>query len=399
MQMDFAVSGLWQRPFDDSGMKDWIVELRRQLLAPKVSLGLVFMTPQYFPAAAQILELIRVHGQTPVLVGCSSTGLIVGKREWEEKSGVALSLLSMPGAELQTWHFNQQQIEEAGNPAYWRAKSGLVPDQMNGCLVLADPFSLDAEAFLRGWNVAFPGRPVIGGLAAGDSAEQRTQVYLNGDVLQEGGVALGVGGAVELVSVVSQGCTPIGETWIITKAEGNFIHEIASRPAYEVLAETFGNLSSREQLQARGNLFIGLVVNEYLEDFHRGDFLVRTILGADPRSGSLAVGAWPRQGQTLQFQRRDAAAADEDMKSLLDRLAVQLRGRRVYGGCLCSCNGRGHRLFGQMDHDAALVQEKIGPLELTGFFCNGELGPISDKTFLHSYTASLALFAEKTGAD
>jgi small ligand-binding sensory domain FIST len=87
------------------------------------------------------------------------------------------------------------------------------------------------------------------------------------------------------------------------------------------------------------------------------------------------------------------------MKSLLDRLAGQLGGRRVYGGCLCSCNGRGHRLFGQMDHDAGLVQQKIGPVELTGFFCNGELGPtklsstVGDKTFPPQLHRRLALFA------
>lgn len=395
MQKDYAVSGLWQREFDDAGMRDWAIDLRQQLRAPKVSLGLVFMTPRYFPMAAQILELIRVHGQVPLLAGCSSTGLIVGGREWEEKPGVALSLFSLPGADLRACRFNQKQVDEAGGPAYWRTKTGVAPGQANGWLVFADPFHLDAEAFLREWNGAYPGLPVVGGLACGEFSETTTQVYLNGEVLQEGGVAIAIGGDVELMSMVSQGCTPIGETWIITKAEGNFIHEIANRPAYEVLAETFGSLSSREQLQARGNLFIGLVVNEYLEDFHRGDFLVRNILGADPNSGSIAVGAWPRQGQTLQFQRRDAAAADEDMKSMLDRVAGRLAGRRIYGGCLFSCNGRGHRLFGQMDHDAGLVRQKLGPVELTGFFCNGELGPVGDKTFLHSYTAALALFVEK----
>jgi small ligand-binding sensory domain FIST len=400
MQKDYAVSGLWQRDFDDAGMRDWAIDLRQQLRAPKVSLGLVFMTPRFFPMAAQILELIRVHGQVPLLAGCSSTGLIIGGREWEEKPGVALSLFSLPGAELRAWRFNQQQVEEAGSrPVYWRSKTGLAPDQMNGWLAFSDPFHVDAEAFLRGWNAAFPGRPVVGGLAGGDLADQTTQVYLDGGIYQEGGVALGVGGAVELLSLVSQGCTPIGQCWIITKAEGNFIHQIANRPAYEVLAETFGKLSNREQLQARGNLFIGLVVNEYLEDFRRGDFLVRDILGADPNSGILAVRAWPRQGQTLQFQRRDATAADQDLRSLLDRLAGQLGGRRIFGGCLCCCNGRGHRLFGQMDHDAGLIQQKIGPLELTGFFCNGELGPIGDRPFLHSYTAALALFAEKKQGD
>lgn len=156
MQKDYAVSGLWQREFDDAAMRDWAIELRQQLRAPKVSLGLVFMTPQFFPVAAQILELIRVHGQVPLLAGCSSTGLIVGGREWEEKPGVALSLFSLPGGEWRAWRFNQQQVGEAGSPAYWRLKTGLAPDQINGWLVFADPFHLDAEAFLRGWNGAFP---------------------------------------------------------------------------------------------------------------------------------------------------------------------------------------------------------------------------------------------------
>ena len=119
---------------------------------------------------------------------------------------------------------------------------------------------------------------------------------------------------------------------------------------------------------------------------------MRNILGGDPQSGSLAVGALPRAGQTMQFQRRSAAAATEDMTALLERLAQRLAGRRIYGGCLCTCNGRGHRLFGHPNHDAALVQEKLGPIGLAGFFCNGEIGPIGERNFLHGYTASLALF-------
>ena len=124
--------------------------------------------------------------------------------------------------------------------------------------------------------------------------------------------------------VTSQGCTPIGETWTLTKVEQNIIHQIGNRPAYEVLAETFNQLSPEQQKTARGNLFIGLVVNEYLEDFHRGDFLIRNLLGADPRSGSIAVGALPRLGQTVQFQRRSKEAATEDMEELLVRAKKQL---------------------------------------------------------------------------
>ncbi|HMP83481.1 MAG TPA: FIST C-terminal domain-containing protein, partial [Verrucomicrobiota bacterium] len=195
--------------------------------------------------------------------------------------------------------------------------------------------------------------------------------------------------------VISQGCTPIGDTWTLTQVEQNFIHKIGNRPAYEVLAETFNRLPAEEQRKTQGNVFIGLVVNEYLEDYHRGDFLVRNLLGGDPKSGVIAVGALPRAGQTVQFQRRDAAAAAEDMDELLARTKVALGGRTIYGGCLCSCNGRGRNLFGEPNHDAMSIQRQIGPVGVAGFFCNGEIGPVGEKNFLHGYTASLALFVKK----
>ena len=97
----------------------------------------------------------------------------------------------------------------------------------------------------------------------------------------------------------------------------------------------------------------------------------------------------------MQFQRRDAAAATEDMNELLARAKNQLAGTTIYGGCLCCCNGRGQNFFGHPNHDAELVQKQLGPLGLAGFFCNGEIGPVGEKNFLHGYTASLALFVKK----
>jgi small ligand-binding sensory domain FIST len=392
---EFAVSGHWKADFDEAALKAWAQQLRQSLRAPRVSLGLLFMTPHYFESAARILEILRVHAEIPLLLGCSSTGLIIGAREIEDEPGLVLALFSLPGAELRGVHFTQEQVEEANGPGYWALETGLTAEQINGWLAFADPFNLNAEAWLRGWNEAYAPKPIVGGLASGDFSQRATQLYLDGGVFEEGGVAVAVAGEVELQSVISQGCTPIGQTWTITKAEGNILHKIANRPAYEVLQETFVNLPEPEQRKARGNLFVGLVVNEYLEDFHRGDFLVRNILGGDPQSGSLAIGAMPREGQTMQFQRRDAAAATEDMTALLDRLLQRLAGRNLYGGCLCTCNGRGHRLFGKPNHDAGLAREKLGPIELAGFFCNGEIGPIGERNFLHGYTASLALFTKR----
>jgi small ligand-binding sensory domain FIST len=392
---EFSVAAHWPGGFDEVKLRQWAENLRLQLLAPQVSLGLVFMSPKFFPHARQTLEILRVHARIPLLAGCSSAGLIADSQEIENAHGFALALYSMPGAELKGFHFTQKQVEEADSAVYWRLETGIEPKRTNGWLVFIDPFHLDAESWIRSWNEAYAPLPALGGLAGGVFSDQTTQVYLNGDVFDDGGVAISVGGDVKLASVISQGCTPIGETWTLTRVEHNMIQQIANRPAYAVLAETFQKLPPIEQQKARGNLFIGLVVNEYLEDFHRGDFLVRNLIGGDLNSGVLSVGAMPRTGQTMQFQRRDAATATEDMNELLARAKNQLAGTTIYGGCLCCCNGRGQNFFGHPNHDAELVQKKLGPLGLAGFFCNGEIGPVGEKNFLHGYTASLALFVKK----
>ena len=83
------------------------------------------------------------------------------------------------------------------------------------------------------------------------------------------------------------------------------------------------------------------------------------------------------------------------MNELLGQTKASLGGAAIYGGCLCCCNGRGQSLFGHPNHDAQMVQQRLGPMGLAGFFCNGEIGPVGEKNFLHGYTASLALFVKK----
>ena len=160
------------------------------------------------------------------------------------------------------------------------------------------------------------------------------------------------------------------------------------------MQETFASLPEGQRSRAQGNIFVGLAVNEYTEDFRRGDFLIRNLIGGDPKSGALAVAAFPRPGQTVQFQLRDAAAATADLAEHLAQTRADLAGQTVYGGCLCVCNGRGTHLFGRADHDASLVARSLGPLAFAGFFGNGEFGPVGPRNFIHGYSATLALFTK-----
>ena len=184
MRNEYSVAAHWDGDFDEAGLQSWAEELRAQLQSPRVTLGLVFMHPRLFPHAGQILELLRVHARIPLLAGCSSSSLIVGDREIEGKAGLVLGLYHLPEAVVQAFHFTQEQVEEATGPAYWHQEMGLTPEQINGWLIFADPFHLDCESWLRGWNEAYAPLAVVGGLASGDPAGQTTQVYLNGQVFE-----------------------------------------------------------------------------------------------------------------------------------------------------------------------------------------------------------------------
>ncbi|MEX1118922.1 MAG: FIST C-terminal domain-containing protein, partial [Terrimicrobiaceae bacterium] len=187
----------------------------------------------------------------------------------------------------------------------------------------------------------------------------------------------------------SQGCRPIGEPLTVTRAENNIVYSLGSRPAYEALESAFETLSEKEKATARGNLFAGLAGTEYVEEFRPGDFLVRNILGADPSSGAVVIGGIPRVGQTLQYQLRDATSADSDLTGVLKHTSAEW-GRPV-ASLVFACTGRGKSLFGGSSHDTKAIQNHLGSHPSSGFFCNGEIGPIGGKNCIHSYSLTSAL--------
>ena len=108
MHNEFAVAAHWNGGFEEQALQVWAGQVRRRLHTPQVSLGLVFVTPRFFPHATQVLEILRVHAQIPLLVGCSSNSLISGDQEIEDAPGLALGLYGLPGAKLSAFHFRSK---------------------------------------------------------------------------------------------------------------------------------------------------------------------------------------------------------------------------------------------------------------------------------------------------
>ena len=360
-----------------------------------VDLAFLFASSEYSEEFSALIDGARRATRARLLIGCSSQGVIGTGREVEGRPALALLTFSLPGAVLRPVRLAQGALEQCRGPAAWHGLTRVSPNDVSAWFLFADPFTLDAEGLLAAWSEAYPGTPMVGGMASGDLRLRRTHVFLNDEVYDRGAVAMALGGPYGVRTIVSQGCTPIGEPWTITRATGNVIETIAQRPAYQVLLETVQALPRAVRERARGNLFVGLAMDEYREQLHRGDFLIRNFLGADAESGTLTVAAVPRSGQTVQFQVRDRVAADEDLRELLEAAKAELGGQQPIGALLCSCNGRGIGLFGTPDHDARAVADRLGPIPLAGFFCNGEVGPVGSRNFLHGYTASIALVIHK----
>jgi len=354
-------------------------------------LVLLFASPAYAQQFAQIAAVAQERTGARVLAGCSGQGIIGAAREVEDRPALSILALSLPGAALHAVHVTQPFIEASATAADWHRLTGVDPEAVNAWIIFSDPFTLDPEALLAGLSAAYPGTPLVGGVASGSPHVRRTHLFLDGDVHAAGAVLVAVGGAYTVRTVVSQGAEPIGESWTVTSAQGNMLESIGGRPAQEVLIETFQNLRPDVQHRAQTNLLIGLAADEYRDRFRRGDFLIRNLLGVDRDTGALAISASPRVGQTVQFQIRDASAADEELRTMLSVTREELGETAPVAALLCACNGRGAGLFGAPDHDARALAEQLGPLPTAGLFCNGEIGPVGGVPFLHGFTASIGL--------
>ena len=259
--------------------------------APAPDLAMFFASPEYSEIDSLVEQAYR-RTAASVLIGCTG-GVIGPDREIEDENAVSLLNLDLPGVELHPKHIENDDVIALRAPADWHSWLGLSPERVNAWIVLADPFTCDPDALIQALSSAYPGTTIAGGLASGPSSARGTALFLNGEVHRSGAMLLAVGGAYSVQSIVAQGAAPIGQPWTITGVERNVLRTIGNRPALEVLRETLNGLDGEMRERAARNLLVGLAMDEYRETFQQGDFLIRNLVGVDPESGAVAIGALP----------------------------------------------------------------------------------------------------------
>lgn len=325
------------------------------------------------------------------LVGCSGGGLIGGLREVEQ--GPALALWALACSDTRVGVFTAHAEQDKSGEISFDGVPDIRP-QTSGLLLLAEPFTFPMADYLGVLNERFPGIPAVGGMASGGQGPGQNFLFHDERLIEEGCLGVTLEGGVELVGVVSQGCRPVGKPLVITSVKDHLIRKLGGRKAAKILFETLRGLDEGDRDLFQSGPFMGIAVNPNQQEFQRGDFLVRGILGVQSTDGAVAVSdGGLRPGQTVQFMVRDALSAGEDLSRLMEDRIGPDAGAEEVGVLLFSCNGRGSSMFGgQADHDIRRVQEAFGcEVPAAGFFAMGEIGPVGGRNFLHGFTASVGV--------
>ena len=356
---------------------------------PAPDLTFLFLSEAYSAYYSEFQEKLRDILGGGCLVGCSAGGLCGEQKETEYQAGASLFCGWAPGVTVSPFHLNELPDMDAPQSA-WQDRITPDIDHVKGLVLLADPFSLEADALLRGLDFAYPDAPKVGGLASGCERPGEAALFCGRSLYRRGCVGVALGGQVHVSTSVAQGCEPVGEQMVITECRGNVILELDNKPATLALTQTVQSLEHGLQQAARRTVFVGLGAGKPALKYEPGDFLVRQVMGLDPRLGCIAVAARLRKGQTVQFHLRDAQTSSKDLETVLRRVPET---EKASGALLFSCLGRGRTLYGETGHDTRVFHEIVGDVPLSGFFCNGEIGPVGGESALHGFTSSFALFS------
>ncbi len=376
-----------------SAIDEVLLKIREKLAGATIDLAFLFVTHHHEDHFPTISAEIQNRLECKELIGCTSGTIIANSNEFEQEPGIVLWVMSQTDYDMQPFQLkferDENRVECLGVPEPRQDP----PREHTAIFLFCEPYSSSPYMALPQLEKSYGSVPVFGGVADGGIGPGESCLFLNGEQINHGAVGIVCRTNHRIRPIVSQGCRPIGHTFVVTKTDKNVIYEVGGRPTMQQFREMFKDLSSEDQELVRQGPHLGVVTDEYKEKFGRGDFLVSNVLGSDPETGAIAISQPIRSGRTVQFHVRDAQTAREDLQMMIDH-DLREHPQPVAGALMFTCNGRGKKLFGSAHHDAITLRERYGSIPVAGIFAQGELGPIGNHNYLHGFTASVALFEQ-----
>jgi small ligand-binding sensory domain FIST len=359
-------------------------------------LVIAFVSAEHSPQYERVPELLTRQFDSATIFGCGATAVIGGGQEVEERPAVSLTAAVLPGVGLSAVHLQAAQLPPTyADKTLWEQALRVEVQRDPAFLLLADPYSFDTEALLKGMDRAFPFAVKAGGLASAADTPGMNALFLRDTTHRTGAIALALTGNIDVRSVVTQGSRPVGDPMFVTAVHENLIRELDGREARDVLEMLFERLSADDRDLVSDALSIGIALATQQTSYGAGDFLVSDILGVDPESGALWVNTQVPLNHVVQFHLRDTSTAGQD----LERVLTELRnssGPAPVGAMLFTCTGRGVHFYGQPDHDTNAFRRIVADVPVGGCFCSGEIGPLQQTNYVHGYTSSFAVFSPRS---
>jgi small ligand-binding sensory domain FIST len=199
-----AGAGVSTDPETRAAAADAVAQAKTLLDGAAADLVLLFLSPHHLPVGP-LAAMAQIAGdlEPGCLIGCVSQGVIGGEREVEEGPGLAVWAASLPGGTVTPFrigtegdgHVDELELPELGDPAL--------------VVLLVDPFSVSAGEVMAALDDAYPGAPIVGGIATGGGRPGLQAMIVDGTLASSGAVGVALSG-VPVQAVVSQGCAPLG---------------------------------------------------------------------------------------------------------------------------------------------------------------------------------------------
>ena len=360
----------------------------------RADLAIVFFTAEHVAQREELIATLARTARTDSIVGSSGAGVLTGDGEIEGSPGIAV--MALGSDQLRGRPFILEPLR--GNEENLGATIGTflakTEDRSSLMVLFPDTYSGQPQRLLQGIESKAGFHPVVGA-GSSESGVAGATFQLCGDKIATNAVAgVYLSGDFQTHLDITQGCQPITEPMVITKAEKNLILEIDNRSALEVFARLLKGPLAEDLRRALTYLFVGLPADPAENSVAPGDYVVRNIIGLDPDKGILGIAEEVKEGQAMIFTFRDGQRARDDLNQMLQRQAANLGGKKPAFGLYFNCCARGSSLYGIPGIDSAYIRQALGDFPLIGMFGGYELAPVGKSNRLFAYTGVLSLISE-----
>ena len=354
----------------------------------KADLAIVFATINYQTEYQELYQAVQVNSSCDELIGCSGMSVLTSAGEFEGEPAIAVMVIR--SEEISAVSFAAQGTEPEISA---QIQAQIQPEIHDDSLLVIFP---DIRAVNPAELVNHIGGdgvelPVVGAAISGDATGAQMYHWKGEQATESGVTGVLLTGDFSTEIGVAQGCQPIGKPREVTSVDGRVIFELDGEPALESFKGTLQLLTQDDIRRSGGTVFVGIAMDAENRNPTRGDFLIRNLIGVNEEHAAIAVSEEVTEGQLIQFHLRNPAAAAEEIRAIIERLAEKAHSQPPAFGLYFNCLGRGKGLYGSANHDISVIQDKFPGLPIIGFFGNSEFAPIGGRNFAHAYTGVFVL--------